>query len=191
MLCREAWGAAPAEPGGRRHTISRLMVHHSAVPLRSNRAAPGRFRGHQRYHQSQGWTDIAYHIGVDRRGHLYELRDVAVAGDTFTDYDPAGWLLVVAEGNFDEQTPTDEQLEGVAQALAWGAVTFGADPAGIASHRDHARTSCPGDALHVRVEDGALTSRAREIITAGGVDLPSLCGDAGRAMVADIEAGRA
>ena len=36
------------------------------------------------------FIDIAYHIGVDRDGNLYELRDTAIAGDTDTKYDPTG-----------------------------------------------------------------------------------------------------
>lgn len=165
------------------------MVHHSAVPLRDNRESPARWRQHQRHHQAQGWTDIAYHVGVDRLGHLYELRDPSIAGDTFTDYDPAGWFLVVAEGNFDRQQPTDAQLDGIAQALAWGATVLGGDPASLASHRDHAATSCPGDALHARVRDGSLANGMREHLASGGLDVAPLCGEAGRARVSSIESG--
>ncbi|MGH3440575.1 MAG: peptidoglycan recognition protein family protein [Nitriliruptorales bacterium] len=167
------------------------MVHHSAVALKDNRDAPGRWRQHQRHHQAQGWPDIAYHVGVDRRGNLYELRDPWIAGDTFTEYDPAGWLLVVAEGDFDEQQPTGDQLEGIAQALAWGATALGGDPASLASHRDHAATSCPGDALHARVRDGSLAARVRDLVAGGGVEVVPLCGEAGRAHVSSIESGGA
>lgn len=33
LLCRDAWGARPARPGGRRHTITRMTLHHEAVVL--------------------------------------------------------------------------------------------------------------------------------------------------------------
>ncbi len=154
LLCRDAWDAVPAGADPRTQTITGLMVHHSAVELVDNREAPSRMRGYQRYHQEQGWPDIAYHVGVDRNGHVYELRDPSLPGDTFTDYDPAGWLLVLADGHFDVQEPTEAQLEGVARVLAWGAQRFGTDTH-VAAHRDHAETSCPGDHLHARVADGA------------------------------------
>jgi hypothetical protein len=76
MLCREAWGARPARPGGTPQVPNRMTIHHSAVVLGANNNAPGRIRADQRYHQdSKGWIDIAYHVGVDRNGNIYKLRD--------------------------------------------------------------------------------------------------------------------
>lgn len=186
VLCREAWGAAPAGAGLVEHELARMTVHHTAVPLGSNRDAPGRLRQHQRYHQSQDWPDIAYHLGVDRHGNVYELRDLGARGDTFTDYDPSGHLLLLAEGDFDQQQPTDAQLEGLAVLLAWGADTYGLPIATAGGHRDHASTSCPGDALYERLPD--LRRRAAEL-AGGGVSTRSVCGEEGRATVARIEAG--
>ncbi len=189
VLCRDAWGAAPAGDGLVAHELRRMTIHHTAVVLDGNRQAPSRLRGHQRYHQDQGWPDIAYHRGVDRNGNVYELRTTDARGDTFTEYDPTGHLLLLAEGDFDRQQPTDAQLEGLAQLLAWGATRFGLPLDTISGHRDHASTSCPGDALYARLPD--LRARAQELVAAGGAETAPLCGDAGRARVADIEAGRA
>ena len=80
LICRDAWGARPPRPGGKRHTITRMTLHHEAVVLGNNRNAPERLRKDQRYHQDQhGWIDIAYHVGVDRNGNLYELRSTEIA----------------------------------------------------------------------------------------------------------------
>src|SRR5690348_765996 len=63
MLCRDAWGAAPARPGGTPHTLTRMTIHHTEVVLGDNANAPARLRQHQRYHQdTKGWIDIAYHL---------------------------------------------------------------------------------------------------------------------------------
>src|ERR1700739_4700380 len=87
LLCRDAWGARPAGSGGRRHTITRMTLHHQPGVLGDNGNAPGHLRQDQRYHQAQlGWIDIAYHVGVDRNGNIYELRSTEIAGDTATDY---------------------------------------------------------------------------------------------------------
>ncbi|MBW3621592.1 MAG: peptidoglycan recognition protein family protein [Actinobacteria bacterium] len=163
-----------------------MTVHHTAVPLRSDADAPGRLRQHQRFHRSQGWPDIAYHLGVDRQGNVYELRPTTARGDTFTDYDPAGHLLLLAEGDFDQQQPSDEQLEGLARLMAWGAVTHGLPIDATGGHRDHASTACPGDALYARLPE--LRRRATEL-AAGEVTTRSVCGDEGRRAVARIEAG--
>ncbi len=188
VICRDAWGARPPAGEFRQHTIQRLTVHHSAVALADNRRAPAQIRGHQAFHQRQGWPDIAYHFGVDRRGNAYELRPYAAAGDTFTDYDPAGHFLVLAEGNFNEEHPSDDQLEGVARLLAWGAREFGAALDTVGGHRDHASTSCPGDNLYRFVADGSIVRRAAAL---GGVAMEPLCGPAGAERVAAIERGEA
>jgi hypothetical protein len=192
VVCRDAWGATQATPHVVAQTITGLMVHHSAVVLDDNRLAPERIRRHQRRHQAQGWADIAYHLAVDRGGHVYELRDPRAAGETGTPYDPSGWLLVMAEGNFDEQEPTPAQLDGIARVLAWGAATYGVDPAAISTHRHHVPTTrCPGEALFAEVVQGRLTARVTGHLDAGGVELTPLCGAAGAARVAAIESGTA
>jgi hypothetical protein len=192
VLCRDAWEAAAPTPGATAHTITGLMLHHSAVVLDDNRQAPERMRLHQRHHQAQGWADIAYHLGVDRNGNVYELRNLRAAGETGTPYDPAGWLLVMAEGNYDEQDPTPEQLDAIAAVMAWGAATFDVDPAAISSHRHHVPTTqCPGDSLYAEVAGGGLAARVTTLLEAGGAHLVSLCGEDGRRRITAIEAGTA
>jgi hypothetical protein len=64
--------------------------------------APSTLRGVQAFHQrDKGWIDLAYHVFVDADGVAWEGRDPAVAGDTATPYDPAGYFLVCALGNFE------------------------------------------------------------------------------------------
>lgn len=185
LLCRSAWGAADAGADDERHTPTRVTVHHTAAVFEDNRRAPSRWRGYQRFHQDQGWSDIAYHVGVDREGNLYELRHPDVPGDTFTDYDPAGHHLIVADGNFEEQAPTAAQVEAVAQAAAAACARYGVDPATIGGHRDHASTSCPGTALYDLLP--AIRTRAAELLDAG-IDVVTVCGDEADARIAAIEA---
>ena len=148
MLCREAWGARPPRPGGTPQIPNRITIHHTEVFLGDNSNAPGRIRADQRYHQdSQGWIDIAYHVGVDRNGNIYELRNPELVGDTATTYDPTGHFLVVCEGNFDEEQVTEELLNGVALASAWAAQRFSIPPDTVAGHRDFAAISCPVSAV--------------------------------------------
>lgn len=186
LVCREAWGARDASGEFARHELRRITIHHSATPLTDNRRCPEQLRAHQRFHQEQGWPDIAYHLAVDRRGVVYELRPLWAPGDTFTDYDPAGHLLILAEGNFDQHDPSDEQLETVALVAAWGAGAFGLELGAIAGHRDVASTSCPGNRLYRYVADGSIAARARELLD-GGVRLERWCGEAGHAVVTAIE----
>ncbi|HET9876085.1 MAG TPA: N-acetylmuramoyl-L-alanine amidase [Mycobacterium sp.] len=190
LLCRDAWGAHPARPGGRPHTITRLTLHHEAVVLGDNRNAPGRLRQDQRYHQDQlGWIDIAYHVGVDRNGNIYELRSTEIAGDTATDYDTTGHFLVLCEGDFDQEVVSEAQLQGAALAFAWAAQNFGIGTDALAGHRDLAQTSCPGANLYAHVSSGDLKRRIDDLLAAGRVDLQRFCGPEASARVAAIEAG--
>ncbi|UXA09279.1 peptidoglycan recognition protein family protein [Mycobacterium sp. SMC-2] len=190
LLCRDAWGARPARPGGKRHTITRMTLHHEAVVLGDNRNAPGHLRQDQRYHQDQhGWIDIAYHVGVDRDGNIYELRSTEFAGDTATDYDTTGHFLVLCEGDFDQEAVPEAQLQGAARAFAWAAQNFRIATATLAGHRDLAQTSCPGKNLYAHLSSGDLKRRIDDLLAAGGVDLQRFCGSDAAARVAAIEAG--
>jgi hypothetical protein len=191
VLCRDAWGATPPRPGGTPHTLNRMTIHHTAVVLGDNSNSPARLRQHQRYHQdSQGWIDIAYHVGVDRNGNILELRRPELVGDTATRYDPTGHFLVVCEGNFDEEEVTEEQLNGAALTFAWAAQQFGIATDTLAGHRDASPdTACPGANLYAHVTSGDLKTRVDGLLAAGPVDLQTICGPEASAIVADIEAG--
>lgn len=191
MLCRQAWGARPALPGGRPHTIDRMTIHHSAVALPDNREIVARLQQHQRFHQDdKGWVDIAYHAAVDRRGNIFALRDTAIAGDTATDYDTTGHFLVLCEGNFDTETVSEAQLDGAALVCAWATKQFRISVDTLASHQEVASaTDCPGRSLQAHVASGDLQERIAGLIDAGFALRP-LCGPAADARVASIEAGR-
>ncbi len=188
LICRDAWGAR--EPTGpfKRHTIKRITVHHSASKLTDNRDAPDHLRAHQRSHQSRGWPDIAYHLLIDRNGNVYEGRPVRAVGDTATNYNPRGHLLVMCEGHFGLQRPSALQLEALADVLAWAVDRYGAPVGSIRGHLDYASTACPGRSLYRRLP--SVREAVRDRLGAGGVSLVELCGAAGSDRVSDIEAGR-
>lgn len=191
LLCREAWGATPPTGPGTPHVPTRMTIHHTAVNLGANSNAPARLRQHQRYHQdSHGWIDIAYHISVDRNGNLYELRSPDFVGDTATNYDPTGHFLVVLEGNFDEETVTEEQLNGAALAFAWASTVYGIPTETLTGHRDQTSdTACPGADLYGYLSNGELKRRIDALLANGPVFLETVCGPEATQTVADIEAG--
>lgn len=169
VISRDLLELPPPAPGGQQHTIDGLMLHHTATATTTEDEAPGRFRAHTRSHRDAGFVDIAYHWGVDTGGNVYQLRDEAIAGETFTGYDPAGWLLVVCEGNFEESEPPLPMLEAVADVLAARAGALGVDPATLIGHRELTVTSCPGDRLQSRL--GELTTMVQQRLAADPVVL--------------------
>jgi hypothetical protein len=189
LICRSAWGARKPSGDFHRHRIRRITVHHSAVALRDNRVAPARLRSHQAAHQDRGWADIAYHLLIDRNGNVYAGRPRWAVGDTSTNHDPRGHLLVMCEGKFQEQRPSAAQVRALVDVLAWGVERYDVPVRSIRGHLEHADTACPGRALQRRL--GEVRRRVRDRLTAGGVRFVDLCGDEGRARVKAIEAGQA
>lgn len=188
VICRDAWHAGPAGDDMVVHTLERLTLHHTAARLDDNADAPARARAHQAFHQSEGFADLAYHFVVDTHGNILEGRSLQYAGETFTDYDPVGHLLVCCEGDFDVQDPTDEQLSSVADVFAWAARTHSVDPATLGGHRDYAATSCPGSRLYPLLTDGRLAAMVAERLT-GPIERVDICGTEGTARIAAIESG--
>jgi hypothetical protein len=186
VICRAAWGALPVAGEFTSHQIDQVTIHHTAVLLEDNADAPGRVRQHQAYHQSLGWPDLAYHYMIDADGNVYEGRPVGAVGDTATEYDPTGHLLVCCEGNFDEQDVPQAQYETLVRMVAWGCGEFGVDPASVRGHRDVASTTCPGDDLYAYIASGAL---ADDVAALAGdpLQLELVCGDKAREMVELIE----
>lgn len=189
VICKEAWGAQPIAGDFREHQIDQITVHHTAVLLEDNRDAPARARQHQAYHQSLGWPDLAYHYLIDGRGNVYEGRPVTAVGDTATDYDPTGHLLICCEGHFDEQPVSAAQYATLVRMLAWGAAEYGVDPTAIDGHRDLASTTCPGDALYAPIADRTLFADVAELLRDAPMQLEVVCGAEASARIAAIEAG--
>lgn len=187
IVCRDAWGARPPSTAMVPHTIRQLTVHHSAAAATDTTQGPAHLRGYQAFHMDdRGWADVAYHVGVDRAGVVYRLRDWGVVGDTGTDYDPTGHFLLLLDGNFDAHDVTEEQLEAAARVLAWASQHFDVALDTVSGHRDHASTACPGDALYARLDD--LRRRAVDVAT-GPVELAERCGPEAAAAVAELEGG--
>lgn len=170
-MSKGEWGAQAVGSGFVGHSISRLTLHHTAGALSDNSKAAGHWNGAQSWHLQQGWPDIAYHFGVDLAGNVYQGRDPAYRGDTFTAYDPSGHFLVCCMGDYEAASPPQAMLEGVARIFAWGSSRYGVSSSTLSGHRDHAATACPGGNLYSR--QGWVRTRIDELIAAGGVSLTS------------------
>ena len=165
LISRDAWGALPPQPGSELHSIDRITIHHTAVAL-DGRPAPQRLRAYQRYHLEQGWPDLAYHLLVSEHGQLYEGRSCELRGDSATNYDSTGHLLVALDGDFTRASPPESQLEALIETLVWAATTFQVDPDTIRGHRDYAATACPGERLAALLADRSLLTRVKRRLAA-------------------------
>ena len=155
-----------------------MTLHHAGVVLGDNRNVVARLREDQRYHQDDlGWIDIAYHVGVDRSGNIFELRAPEFVGDTATSYDPTGHFLVDLRRRFRQRNgdgePTPRSRAGL---RVWAAQSFHISTDTLAGHRDFAATSCPGANLYAHLASGDLKRRIDDLLAAGPVDLQPFVG---------------
>ncbi len=151
-----AWGGTPADAAkARRHTISQITLHHQGEPFKPGTDPQAYLRRLQSWSRAtKGWLDIPYHYVIDLDGRTYGARDIAFAGDTNTDYDPAGHALIEVVGNFEEVEPNQQQLDAVVNLMAMLAAKYKVSIDDIRSHRDHSdKTVCPGANLYRYVKE--------------------------------------
>ncbi|MBP6531308.1 MAG: N-acetylmuramoyl-L-alanine amidase [Burkholderiales bacterium] len=157
----EAWGGSRVNVGATRtHEIKHITLHHGGVDFHQGSDAPHYLRNLQMWSRNtRGWPDIPYHYLIDPDGKIYEGRDITLAGDTNTEYDPVGHALVVVLGDFDKIDPNAAQLDATVNVMAMLAKRYNVAPTTIQSHRDYAKTSCPGAKLYPYIATGELARR--------------------------------
>lgn len=145
----------------RRHVPVRLTIHHTGTRSVADRPVESKLAALQLFSQRQdslangrqkpAWADVPYHYYVSVDGAVAEGREWQYVGDSNTPYDPTGHLLVVVEGNFEQDSissPQRRTLDALIPALARH---FRIAPTALAAHRDYARTLCPGRALYAEL----------------------------------------
>lgn len=162
IVSRAQWGAKEVGPNGRPHTIRFITIHHGGVASNAKRSLEEKLRGLQAWSQREdkldsgrtkpAWPDIPYHYYISIDGRIGEARPTNIAGDTNTEYDPTGHLLIVLEGNFEVETVPPDQLQALRSLTVWCAWKWGVLAHRIAGHKDYAQTDCPGAHLYPELE---------------------------------------
>lgn len=157
ILPRAAWGAKDPVLPMKPHTIDHITIHHTGEPSHPERTIEEKLRALQKFSQERSpleggrikepWPDVPYHYYIDRAGRIAEARPAGYAGDTNTSYDPTGHLLIVVEGNFENEQPTPEQLRSLRRMVRWAAWKWHVPASAIGKHNDYAQTACPGKNL--------------------------------------------
>jgi len=159
IIDREAWGSLPVIEDTLNHTIKYITIHHSGVYVSPDKDPSAYLRNLQEWSRGEKqWTDIPYHYLIDLEGRIYEGRPAEFPGDTNTDYDPRGHLLISVIGNYEEQPFSDEQYDALVRALVYFCELYTIDPSLIKSHRDYTETACPGRNIYQYFENGRLIS---------------------------------
>jgi hypothetical protein len=154
-----------------RHVPTRLTIHHTGTAQNHARTIEQKLSGLQAFSQRDdslasgrkkpAWADVPYHYYVAVDGAIAEGREWAYVGDTNTEYDPTGHLLVVVEGNFERDTLTTAQRRTVDALVPALTRHFRIKGSTLGAHRDFAQTLCPGRNLYAEMP------RLRALIAGG------------------------
>ncbi|MCP4223012.1 MAG: peptidoglycan-binding domain-containing protein [Actinomycetia bacterium] len=151
IIGRSVWGArAPRSRIEIPTPTPELWLHHSAG---SERGEIG-VRSIQNFHMDfRGWTDIAYSFLIDRVTFaIYEGRGPGVRGGHTLDHNGISHGICVM-GNF-ENDPVPTGLVRQVAALVRHGHGQGWWPETLTGgHRDIRPTACPGDNLHVQIDE--------------------------------------
>ncbi|GAB3007513.1 hypothetical protein GCM10027051_04300 [Niabella terrae] len=170
ILPRSSWQAATARPYKPQQPV-RITIHHEGGRVLADTAnAALRLKNLQAWCMGpdRNWTDIPYHFLIAPDGTIFEGRDPATVGETYTEYDPEGHLLICLLGNYEKQELGPAARNSLARLIAYCCQQYGIDPGSIACHRDYCKnTDCPGKNIYPYVKDGTLLQHVRALMARG------------------------
>lgn len=164
-LTRADWNAKAPTFAMTPQTPLHLTIHHTATRQQPAADPAQTLRALQDFSQridtldtgrvKVAWADVPYHYYIAPNGTVLEARDPAFEGDSNTDYELAGHVQVVLEGNFMEEIPTDAQMRSLLAVSAAIGKRYRIGPEDVGGHGDRAvgQTLCPGDALEARLDE--------------------------------------
>ena len=170
VIPRKGWNAAEARPYKSQVPVQITIHHEGGKVLNKTDDAAQRLKNVQTWSmgKDRNWTDIPYHFLIAPDGTIYEGRNPLIAGETATEYDPSGHLLVSFLGNYEEQELDANQLDVLTRFLAKMCVQYNISPDKISSHRDHSKmTTCPGKNIYPYIENGYIKNKVKEMLGEG------------------------
>jgi hypothetical protein len=166
IVPRSGWNALPPKPY-KLHTPQKITVHHEGTKLEITDDAARKIHNIQVWGmgKDRNWADIPYHFLIAPNGTIYEGRDVNTVGETATEYDPTGHLLITCLGNLQQQEVPEQQLNALVHLIAYCSKKYKLPLETLATHRDHSiQTTCPGKNLYQYFENGEIKRRVHGLL---------------------------
>ncbi|MDX1543149.1 MAG: DUF1343 domain-containing protein [Christiangramia sp.] len=171
IISREDWGAKEPVLKMIGHTPRFITIHHTGMPQKPELSIEEKLRGLQNFSQKdsklasgklkKAWPDVPYHFYISTSGKIAEGRDINYRGDSNTDYDLDGHILIVVEGNFNKEKVLPEQWKSLKQLVKYISEKYNIPLSTISGHKDQAETTCPGDDLYRKLPSLKLEKRVR------------------------------
>ncbi len=167
IIPRSGWTAN--EPRAfKQHTPVRITIHHEGTKLEVTEDAARKIKNIQVWGMGpdRNWADIPYHFLIAPDGKIYEGRHVNTVGETNTEYDPTGHLLITCLGNLEVQEVPPAQLKSLIDLIAHVSVKYKIPAETLASHRDYSKqTTCPGKNLYQYLQNGYIKEEVNKVLT--------------------------
>jgi N-acetylmuramoyl-L-alanine amidase-like protein len=177
IVTRDEWQAKPPLQGMKKQNPTAIIIHNSGVLQNKNSSLEQKLLSLQIFSQRPGiidpnikkpiWPDVPYHFYIDMIGRVAEGRDINFEGDTNTRYDTSGYIQIVVEGDFDNETPSQPQIFALEHLLVWLLISRNISMENISVHKDHAATTCPGSnfmSIFSSVIDDVKKQRSQAIV---------------------------
>ncbi|MES2652220.1 MAG: N-acetylmuramoyl-L-alanine amidase [Bacteroidota bacterium] len=164
-----AWKAQEARPY-KQHVPIKITVHHEGGKLLTvSDDAKQRLKNIQSWGMGpdRKWADVPYHFLIAPDGTVYEGRNPLTVGETNTEYDPTGHLLICFLGNYSQQKLDEKLLKVLINLLADSCIKYGISPTEISTHRDHSKqTTCPGEDIYAYFKNGYIVDEVSKVLKA-------------------------
>jgi len=167
IVPRSGWNAAEPKPY-KEHVPLRITVHHEGTRLEVTDNAAKKIKAIQTWGMGpdRKWADVPYHFLIAPDGTIYEGRNVYTAGETATEYDPSGHLLITCLGNLEVQEVRPEQLQSLIKLIAYTSKKYKLPLETLSTHRDQSKqTTCPGKNLYQYFENGYIKKEVNKLLT--------------------------
>ncbi|WP_051935809.1 peptidoglycan recognition family protein [Salegentibacter sp. Hel_I_6] len=161
IISREDWKALAPVMEMQAHKPQFITIHHSGMPQKPELSITQKLQALQNFSQNdspmadgsikKAWPDVPYHFYIASNGELAEGRDINFQGDSNTDYDLEGHVLIVLEGDFNKEKVVPEQWESLKKLVSHISSEYEVSPETISGHKDQAETTCPGTDLYRRL----------------------------------------
>ena len=167
IIPRSGWNAAEARPYKSQVPV-RITIHHEGGKvLSATDDAAQRLKNVQTWSmgKDRNWIDIPYHFLIAPDGTVFEGRSPLTVGETNTEYDPTGHLLISFLGNYEKQKLDDNLLDVLTRLIARLCIQYNISPETIGGHKDYSKiTTCPGPDIYSYIENGYIKNRVKELL---------------------------
>lgn len=161
ILKREDWKAQKPVMEMSPHKPQFITIHHTGMLQKPELSTKAKLQALQNFSQKdspmadgsikKAWPDVPYHFYIATNGEIAEGREINFQGDSNTNYDLQGHVLIVVEGDFNKEKVLPKQWESLKKLVSYISEEYTISLETITGHKDQAETTCPGIDLYQKL----------------------------------------